>query len=326
MYVIYSTILSFTRRGKTLSYTQVADDFWLDSVASDFFKPRSSVISTLHDRLLIHPVQPCNSATYMIILVFSLPEDFLWRKTIRNTWSGAAKKNRWPRMHLRVHVEVFFIVGQRESSLIFETVKEEASRHHDIIMGDFTDSYRNLTYKTLAGLSWVSQHCSHTKFVMKLDQDTFVDLPRLLSFLSSHDKELHNSVIGKFYSSPLVKSEGKWKVTRSEYPFSMYPAFAGGPCYIISTDVVHQILQTSQHMPFFHLEDVLVTGIIAKTLGLYRYSVEQLQNFYKNESLCAFIERPKTQLSMTELSREKIRHVWKTIVTDICIPFKKQSV
>lgn len=47
-------------------------------------------------------------------------------------------------------------------------VATEAKQYNDLIVGEFNDTYRNLTLKTLTGLSWVSQHCLHTSFVVKV--------------------------------------------------------------------------------------------------------------------------------------------------------------
>ena len=43
----------------------------------------------------------------------------------------------------------------------------------------FQDIYYNLTLKTVMGLKWSSIYCSQAKYVMKTDDDIFVNVPLL---------------------------------------------------------------------------------------------------------------------------------------------------
>ena len=52
----------------------------------------------------------------------------------------------------------------------------ESTDHGDLVQGSFTDSYRNLTYKNVMGLLWVTQFCSHAQYIVKTDDDMFLDM------------------------------------------------------------------------------------------------------------------------------------------------------
>jgi len=45
------------------------------------------------------------------------------------------------------------------------------------------DTYRNLTYKGVAALRWVDTYCSQATFVLKTDDDIFVNMFSLLRLL-----------------------------------------------------------------------------------------------------------------------------------------------
>ena len=47
-----------------------------------------------------------------------------------------------------------------EASELQEEIERENSEHHDIIQGDFVDTYRNLSYKNIMGKLWVSEFCA----------------------------------------------------------------------------------------------------------------------------------------------------------------------
>ena len=48
--------------------------------------------------------------------------------------------------------------------------------HGDLVQGNFMDTYRNLTYKTVLGHMWVSSFCSQAEFVVKTDDEIYVDI------------------------------------------------------------------------------------------------------------------------------------------------------
>ena len=43
-------------------------------------------------------------------------------------------------------------------------------------LGDFLDTYHNLSYKSIMGKLWVSEFCEQADFVVKTDDDMFIDL------------------------------------------------------------------------------------------------------------------------------------------------------
>ena len=53
---------------------------------------------------------------------------------------------------------------------------KENVQHADIVQGNFVDSYRNLSYKATMGNLWVSEFCEQAEFVVKTDDDMFIDL------------------------------------------------------------------------------------------------------------------------------------------------------
>ena len=40
-----------------------------------------------------------------------------------------------------------------------ESVARENDLHHDLVQGDFLDTYRNLSYKNIMGQLWASEFC-----------------------------------------------------------------------------------------------------------------------------------------------------------------------
>ena len=55
-------------------------------------------------------------------------------------------------------------------------IYKESEKYEDIIQGDFNDTYHNLSYKAVMGNVWVSEFCEQAEFVVKADDDQFIDL------------------------------------------------------------------------------------------------------------------------------------------------------
>ena len=65
-------------------------------------------------------------------------------------------------------------------------LEEESSKYGDIIQGDFLDTYHNLSYKAVMGNLWVAEFCSQAEFVVKTDDDMYVDLYEVQTLTRRH--------------------------------------------------------------------------------------------------------------------------------------------
>lgn len=70
------------------------------------------------------------------------------------------------------------------SNLFVPQLEEEGRTYRDIIQEDFLDTYFNLTLKSILALKWVTQHCTGLEYFMKADDDVFINVPKLMSYLN----------------------------------------------------------------------------------------------------------------------------------------------
>ena len=70
-------------------------------------------------------------------------------------------------------------------------LEEESSKYGDIIQGDFLDTYHNLSYKAVMGNLWVAEFCSQAEFVVKTDDDMYVDLYEVHTLTRRHLNTSH---------------------------------------------------------------------------------------------------------------------------------------
>lgn len=226
------------------SYLQEIDNkhFLTSDQPPNFFHLRPDVVQNLTRTFLIAPKISC---PYLLIIQPTLSDRRSERDTVRRTWASVAKQQIWPNRNVNAEVKVVFAVGIQlqtgssssesghgNSSYFSEqlqNLRDEASQENDILLLDLTDSYRNLTLKILSAFSWVKDFCPCVKFVLKVDYDTFVNVPLLVDTLLYFEKRLSFSIVGMIYASyNWVFREGRWEVDRSVYPMRSYPEYASG--------------------------------------------------------------------------------------------------
>lgn len=200
----------------------------------------------------------------LIIMVPTAPKNVDKRKKIRGTWGKKVE-------HRGFLVKTLFLLGQTADQPLNVKIKNEADTHKDIIQANFTDTYRNLTYKTLSGLNWVKEFCPRARAVIKMDDDvkTAVHV-RLVKYIEGRMKstDVIKQEVWCFGSAfnrpgPIRNEKSKWHAPPEIYPEKFYPMLClGSYGYVITREAVSDIIAVSHRTKFFWLEDVYVTGIL----------------------------------------------------------------
>ncbi|XP_046425582.1 beta-1,3-galactosyltransferase 5-like [Neodiprion fabricii] len=206
----------------------------------------------------------------VVILVMSAPTHFAARTAIRQTWGHFGQ---------RKDVSVMFMLGDTTDKQISTVLLREEDMYRDVIRGNFIDSYSNLTLKTISALEWVQEYCGKVKFFLKTDDDMFINVPRLLSFVNKHSKS-RNVIFGRLARrwKPIRNKKSKYYVSHSQYKSERFPDFTTGPAYLLSSDVVPKLYVESLKQTYLKLEDVFTTGIVAHKLGIKRYQANEFFN------------------------------------------------
>lgn len=115
------------------------------------------------------------------------------RRAIRSTWGKD--------LHL------VFLLGETNSSQTQQALEQENHVHHDLVQGSFLDSYRNLTYKHVSGLKWTTYHCPGATYVLKTDDDVFLNTPYFTEFLNRELSPLgaRRLILCEVLYTPIVK-------------------------------------------------------------------------------------------------------------------------
>ena len=132
----------------------------------------------------------------------------------------------------------------------------------------FIDSYYNLTVKSLMLVKWVTQNCVRFSYVLKADDDVFVNVKNLLDIIMrSGNPEL---LVGHLLirARPIRDPYNKWFVPKYMMETHEYPDYLEGPAYLMSTRMARRLLEASHRVPIFHMEDVYLTGMLSRSIGV----------------------------------------------------------
>ncbi|XP_047490900.1 beta-1,3-galactosyltransferase 1-like [Penaeus chinensis] len=178
------------------------------------------------------------------------------RSHTRATWAGGKGYG--------VGLGVVFMVGRARTPEEQRIVQEESRLHHDIVQGNYTDTYELLSLKALASLAWVSRHCSPVPWTLHADDDVLVDPFLLTSLLRRRLSREKNKFLCYPWKGSKVQRQGRWAVQYEDYPNATYPEYCMGAAWVVQTHVIPSLLSAAARVPFLWVDDVYVTGILAQ--------------------------------------------------------------
>ncbi|XP_026733571.1 beta-1,3-galactosyltransferase 5-like [Trichoplusia ni] len=256
--------------------------------------------------------QPCGdypAGLLLMIIISSNPNNVENRMIIRSTWGRNVDSTR-----------VVFLMGESENLTLSNQIKNESMKFGDIVQGNFIDVYRNMTYKHVMGLKWIVHHCSKAKYILKTDDDVVVNSRHMRHFLT---RELSPWGARDLITCQVLEhakvqrsQKSKWMVTCDEYAAHYYPTYCAGWAILYSQDVVPRLLKAAQSTPYFWIDDVHITGVIAQKIGIPRTSLSSLilsqgkVNMLKvlgPEYVGPFVLGPP------DLTSDRIMEIWKAI-------------
>ncbi|XP_067655528.1 beta-1,3-galactosyltransferase 5-like [Haliotis asinina] len=260
-----------------------------DIYNSRYFDPGERIITPLEFPFIIDGAEVCgpNEKQLLMVAVMSLHNKTEQRQAIRRTYGRTARGHYWPGKKLMGPVKMAFFFGVSNSSWENNIIEEEAKLYHDIVQVNFTESYFNLTYKVLMAIKWAKQYCAKAAFIMKADEDSFIDIPRMTDVLLSVN--MTNQIYGHFHYDDKVERDGKMKVSMDAYPLERYPPHVKGNIYVMPTSLATRIMLLSQFLPYVNMEDAHITGTLAKILDVRHYDIPKDQyNPYGGPDVCDF--------------------------------------
>ena len=222
---------------------------------------------------VVNAENPCSEMTGWPIIIFvqSAAAKHNERDLIRQTWGSV-------REYRNVSIRTVFMVAvpPETEDVAHHMILKESTEQQDIVQINFVENYRNLTYKHTMSLLWIHKYCPGAKMIIKADDDTFLNVAQLMKFINNiYINSQTGDLPTHFLYCSVLKNHkprryknDKWYVPISEYPDKDYPPYCEGFAYIMSPDLALPLYNASLYTNYFWVDDVYVTGILAKQLGI----------------------------------------------------------
>ena len=261
-----------------------------------------SVLLYMMENFTIVPQPKQLSNKRLIVIVPSLPQKTKERLNVRMGW--ARKANEETSVLFLLGSEK----TRKQPNYTNENIHAENRSYGDIIQIDgLIEHYHNLTLKSLYALKFfLSRHISsmgRSQYMLKVDADytvnlpllfyqltkgnTYKDTPKLLmgccfccgtgidcggrmnaqNTLKNNSVDDHCKVLTVHRSSNYMD---KWQVPDYMYNGNEYPSYLAGLGYVLSRSSAECIYKKALDTPYFHLEDVYVTGFVAQLCKIKR--------------------------------------------------------
>jgi len=166
------------------------------------YQPSDHIVNPHNFSFILNPgYSVCNnsiSPVYILVYVHSGPTNYQRRIVIRETWSTRI---------LFPDLRIVFMIGKSLDKNLMKAIEYENEIYQDIVQEDFIDSYKNLTYKGIMALKWISIYCSQTKYILKVDDDIVVNtftLIKHLKFLDKHYSDRQNTILCLLWQAMIV--------------------------------------------------------------------------------------------------------------------------
>lgn len=263
---------------KSYSYRYLVNGF--TNINKSLTIPREKAKSFSNFRYLLDHPDKCSGADVLLLLfVKTSPENVDRRKAIRSTWGNET----YIQYTLGATVKVLFALGapqtkheeplwtKRSGAGFREQLIHENRLYGDLIQQDFVDSFRNLTLKLIQQFHWMHHRCPQARFFMTADDDIFIHMPNLVSYLQDlSSRGVVDFWIGRVHrgAPPIRSKDSKYYVPYEMYQWSSYPDYTAGAGYVVSGDVADRIYQATLTLnASLYIDDVFM-GICANAVGV----------------------------------------------------------
>ncbi|EDO32612.1 predicted protein [Nematostella vectensis] len=219
-------------------------------------------------KILLPEINQKRGELCLLVLVISTPKSHGRREIIRQTWTRNKHQNTTLEgaKHFYDNTKVVFALGRSGNKNLDLFIEDEAELYSDIFRGVTLESYRNLVFKVWDAFRWSIIY--QPKYIIKVDHDVYVNLPKFFSWIRE-DNIPHFLYAGYLHFNAYIyrNNDSAHFVSEDEFQGKKFPDYCGGPCYIVSGNLMQEMVKQSKNVPMFKVEDAY-TGVVAHTLGV----------------------------------------------------------
>ncbi|KAM4019858.1 beta-1,3-galactosyltransferase 9 [Anomaloglossus baeobatrachus] len=198
---------------------------------------------------------------FLLIAIFSSPENRIRRERIRQTWGQAMFLQRFGATPV-------FMLGRPQMEATQYSLLNESRLHQDLVQGRFLDP-SNDTLKAVMMMEWVVAFCPDARFILKADESVFVNVESLSHYLRR--VEVHTSEV---YTGRVIHQARADRdphslsfVPTTSYSQTVYPDYCSGSAMVMSQAVTRRLYLVSVQVTVAVPSEVFI-GLCAQQTGV----------------------------------------------------------
>jgi len=224
-----------------------------------------NILNQKNVTFLMRP-DPCNEDEKLVLMVSSGPSNFVYR----SKWRSAVSD-----LH---SIKLVFLIAEARTVAQQADLVAEEEKYRDIVQSSVPDGHRLLAYKILMGYVWTYNYCRDVPYVGKTDDNVELNIPELISVLSSR-KDKNKQFIACSVPSRNIATgrlarphmRGNWSLTKDQLEADVLPDFCTGFLYVTVPMVGAALVQAGLEMYRDHediviTEDYLIAGVLRERL------------------------------------------------------------
>ena len=239
-------------------------DFYMPTMQSEPVKKDMSKMKIIKHQQRFVPsiIEPAmiDNKLFILVLINSAAGSeahYYKRMAIRNTWGKPIGRNQW---------KTTFFLGKTYRPLIDRQRLMEAKEYGDIIIGDFPDTYRNITQKLMMAFQWASKQSY--EYLLKTDDDVYINIPSLITWINTRENPDEPLYAGVLYRANIVRDPLHRHFVRwADLQQVRYPWYPKGALYVLSSEVVQDMVKIANRVKMITVDDAYV-GVLASYLGV----------------------------------------------------------
>lgn len=170
-----------------------------------------------------------------------------------------------------------------------EYVLHEIVHYDDILLGDYEDTYFNLTWKTVTNLRWLSAFCGQRNgdVFLVLDDDHKVNFTYLETLLNTLRPDVkRQSIFGLIgrRDSAYRKPNGKRFLSYREFPWDIMAPYPRGFGQLFGAGIIDNLAIGSAYTRYNYAPEDVYLGMLALKLGI---RLQNLKDMYDHNDFKA---------------------------------------
>lgn len=278
-----------------------------------------TIVNPHHFRYLLNPEGACRTSkgghVRLLVYVHAAPANLKKRQSIRDTWGEASLLRRY-------NATLVFIMGTVQDPKLMQLLAQEFERYGDIVQEDFVDSYRNLTFKAVAGLKWAAAHCSQADYILKSDDDILINFHRLVRYLRDVVEPQYGRrrliLCNQWLRMKILRDKkSKWYIPEEEFPGDYFPPYCSGSAFLLSGDMARLMYEASLVTRFFWVDDYYITGALVKQLDIKHRRLNQAYSLNPNVAEGKYRNDTRHELFFFHLHKLRVLYgLWRNMTAD----------